>query len=92
LGCTASNVSIFLSNTLLIDFAIFFIWENVGRHYETWETGITGPVLLHGLDHGPKDLTHNKWSYQVWCTRKSIQNIIYAFLNFNQFEEKLIID
>ncbi|KAK2446439.1 beta-galactosidase [Trifolium repens] len=38
---------------------------NVGRHYETWETGITGPVLLHGLDHGPKDLTHNKWSYQV---------------------------
>ncbi|KEH36209.1 putative beta-galactosidase [Medicago truncatula] len=38
---------------------------NVGRHYETWETGITGPVVLHGLDHGPKDLSHNKWSYQV---------------------------
>ncbi|KAI5402916.1 variant 5, Beta-galactosidase 3 [Lathyrus oleraceus] len=38
---------------------------NAGRHYETWEAGITGPVLLHGLDHGPKDLTHNKWSYQV---------------------------
>ncbi|TKY75193.1 Beta-galactosidase 3 [Spatholobus suberectus] len=38
---------------------------NVGRHYETWETGITGPVLLHGVDHGQKDLTWNKWSYKV---------------------------
>ncbi|XP_014501818.1 beta-galactosidase 5 isoform X1 [Vigna radiata var. radiata] len=38
---------------------------NVGRHYETWETGITGPVLLHGLDKGQKDLTWNKWSYKV---------------------------
>ncbi|ESW08032.1 hypothetical protein PHAVU_009G012700 [Phaseolus vulgaris] len=38
---------------------------NVGRHYETWETGITGPVMLHGLDQGQKDLTWNKWSYKV---------------------------
>ncbi|KAJ1401317.1 Glycoside hydrolase, family 35 [Sesbania bispinosa] len=38
---------------------------NVGRHYETWSTGITGPVLLQGLDHGEKDLTWNKWSYKV---------------------------
>ncbi|RZC14729.1 Beta-galactosidase 3 isoform B [Glycine soja] len=39
--------------------------QNVGRHYETWEAGITGPVLLHGLDQGQKDLTWNKWSYKV---------------------------
>ncbi|MED6118383.1 Beta-galactosidase 3 [Stylosanthes scabra] len=38
---------------------------NVGRHYETWQTGITGPVLLHGLDHGQKDLSWNGWSYQI---------------------------
>ncbi|KAK3231691.1 hypothetical protein Dsin_003572 [Dipteronia sinensis] len=38
---------------------------NVGLHYETWETGIRGPVLLHGLDHGNKDLSWQKWSYQV---------------------------
>ncbi|XP_057728689.1 beta-galactosidase 5-like isoform X1 [Arachis stenosperma] len=38
---------------------------NVGRHYETWETGITGPVLLHGLDHGQQDLSWNGWSYQI---------------------------
>ncbi|KAH7567212.1 hypothetical protein JRO89_XS07G0032600 [Xanthoceras sorbifolium] len=38
---------------------------NVGLHFETWETGIRGPVLLHGLDHGNKDLSWQKWSYQV---------------------------
>ncbi|XWS21015.1 hypothetical protein CRYUN_Cryun30bG0018700 [Craigia yunnanensis] len=37
---------------------------NVGLHYETWKTGILG-VLLHGLDQGKKDLTWQKWSYQV---------------------------
>ncbi|RZC05494.1 Beta-galactosidase 3 [Glycine soja] len=39
--------------------------QNVGRHYETWEAGITGPVLIHGLDQGQKDLTWNKWSYKA---------------------------
>lgn len=38
---------------------------NVGLHYETWETGVRGAVVLHGLDHGNKDLTWQKWSYQV---------------------------
>ncbi|XVE94635.1 hypothetical protein REPUB_Repub02eG0025900 [Reevesia pubescens] len=37
---------------------------NVGLHFETWKTGILG-VLLHGLDQGKKDLTWQKWSYQV---------------------------
>lgn len=39
--------------------------QNVGLHYETWETGVRGAVVLHGLDHGNKDLTWQKWSYQV---------------------------
>ncbi|KAK7250783.1 hypothetical protein RIF29_33454 [Crotalaria pallida] len=38
---------------------------NVGGHYETWSTGILGPVELHGLDQGKKDLSTQKWSYQV---------------------------
>ncbi|KAG5099001.1 hypothetical protein JHK82_048855 [Glycine max] len=37
---------------------------NVGFHFETWKAGITG-VLLNGLDHGQKDLTWQKWSYQI---------------------------
>lgn len=39
--------------------------QNVGFHFEQWETGILGPVFLNGLDNGKKDLTWQKWSYQV---------------------------
>lgn len=39
--------------------------QNVGLHYETWKTGVLGPVMLHGLNQGEKDLTWQKWSYQV---------------------------
>ncbi|XP_057806866.1 beta-galactosidase 3-like [Salvia miltiorrhiza] len=38
---------------------------NVGGHYESWNTGILGPVALLGLDHGKLDLSWAKWTYQV---------------------------
>ncbi|KAF8405296.1 hypothetical protein HHK36_010198 [Tetracentron sinense] len=38
---------------------------NVGPHFETWNTGVLGPVVLHGLDQGKRDLSWQKWSYQV---------------------------
>ncbi|XP_058227870.1 beta-galactosidase 3 isoform X2 [Rhododendron vialii] len=38
---------------------------NVGGHYETWSTGVLGPVALHGLDQGKWDLSWSKWTYQV---------------------------
>lgn len=38
---------------------------NDGARYETRSTGVLGPVILHGLDKGPRDLTWQKWSYQV---------------------------
>lgn len=38
---------------------------NVGGHYETWNTGVLGPIALHGHDQGKKDLTWAKWTYQV---------------------------
>lgn len=45
---------------------------NGGIHFESWKSGITGPVLLHGLDHGQKDLTGQKWSYQVGLKGESM--------------------
>lgn len=39
--------------------------NNVGLHFETWNTGVLGPVVLHGIDRGSRDLTWQKWSYQV---------------------------
>ncbi|KAF6144115.1 hypothetical protein GIB67_004788 [Kingdonia uniflora] len=38
---------------------------NIGTHFENWKTGLQGPVVLRGLDHGNLDLTWQKWSYQV---------------------------
>ncbi|KAL1567927.1 Beta-galactosidase 3 [Salvia divinorum] len=38
---------------------------NVGGHYESWNTGILGPVALLGLDRGKLDLSWAKWTYQV---------------------------
>uniref|UniRef100_A0A0A0KMB2 beta-galactosidase n=1 Tax=Cucumis sativus TaxID=3659 RepID=A0A0A0KMB2_CUCSA len=38
---------------------------NVGGHFETWNTGILGPVALHGLDQGKLDLSWAKWTYKV---------------------------
>lgn len=39
--------------------------KNVGGHFETWNTGILGPVVLYGLRHGKWDLSSQKWTYQV---------------------------
>ncbi|XP_020592061.1 beta-galactosidase 2-like isoform X1 [Phalaenopsis equestris] len=38
---------------------------NVGEHFETWNAGILGPVVLSDLDEGWRDLTWQKWTYQV---------------------------
>ncbi|XP_043709682.1 beta-galactosidase 3-like [Telopea speciosissima] len=38
---------------------------NVGAHFEAWNTGVLGPVVLQGLDQGKKDLSWQKWAYQV---------------------------
>lgn len=38
---------------------------NLGKHFETWNVGILGPVVLNGLKEGKRDLTWQNWTYQV---------------------------
>lgn len=45
---------------------------NVGQHYETWNTGVLGPVLLDGLNEGSRDLTWQEWSYKVGMKGESL--------------------
>ncbi|XP_062102490.1 beta-galactosidase 3 [Humulus lupulus] len=45
---------------------------NVGGHYETWSTGILGPVALHGLNQGKWDLSWQKWTYQTGLKGESM--------------------
>lgn len=54
--------------------------KNVGGHFETWNTGIVGPVALHGLDQGKWDLSWQKWTYQV-ADSALFLSLIYCPLN-----------
>lgn len=46
--------------------SLSFVLENVGGHYESWSTGVLGPVALLGLNRGKQDLSWAKWTYQVF--------------------------
>jgi hypothetical protein len=39
--------------------------QNQGTHYEAWNVGVLGPVTLSGLNEGKRDLSNQKWTYQV---------------------------
>ncbi|KAJ0763105.1 putative beta-galactosidase [Helianthus annuus] len=39
--------------------------QNNGPRFELSKTGVLGPVMLHGVGRGSRDITHQKWSYQV---------------------------
>lgn len=45
---------------------------NVGPHFETWNTGVLGPVSLNGLNEGRRDLTWQKWTYKVGLKGESL--------------------
>ncbi|KAL6585819.1 hypothetical protein OROMI_002463 [Orobanche minor] len=45
---------------------------NVGVHYETWNTGVLGPVTLKGLIEGTRDLTKQSWSYKIGLKGESL--------------------
>ncbi|KAE8715673.1 Beta-galactosidase 5 [Hibiscus syriacus] len=46
-------------------FALLSVAVECRGHFESWNTGILGPVALHGLDQGKRNLSWQKWTYQV---------------------------
>ncbi|KAK1439879.1 hypothetical protein QVD17_05703 [Tagetes erecta] len=49
--------------------------QNNGPRFEQWKTGVFGPVVLHGVGRGSRDISHQKWSYQVGLKGES-RNIV----------------
>ncbi|KAI3463273.1 hypothetical protein Pfo_019936 [Paulownia fortunei] len=45
---------------------------NIGPHFETWNTGVLGPISLSGLNEGKRDLTWQKWSYKIGLKGESL--------------------
>ncbi|KAH9618071.1 hypothetical protein KSS87_018105 [Heliosperma pusillum] len=60
---------------------------NVGGHFETWNTGILGPVVLEGLDKGKLDLSWERWTYQVGLKGESMN-----LASPNEGNEPLAVD
>ena len=46
--------------------------QNQGTHYETWNVGVLGPVTLSGLNEGKRDLSSQKWTYQIGLHGESL--------------------
>ncbi|KAK3195414.1 hypothetical protein Dsin_026724 [Dipteronia sinensis] len=47
---------------------------NLGAHFESYKTGVLGPVVLHGLDEGKRDLSWKKWSYKIGLKGETINS------------------
>ncbi|RCV04842.1 hypothetical protein SETIT_1G033600v2 [Setaria italica] len=45
---------------------------NTGNHFESWNVGVLGPVTVSGLNEGKRDLSHQKWTYQVGLKGESL--------------------
>ncbi|XP_025810891.1 beta-galactosidase 9 isoform X1 [Panicum hallii] len=48
------------------------VLQNQGTHYETWNVGVLGPVTLSGLNEGKRDLSSQKWTYQIGLHGESL--------------------
>ncbi|XP_073008003.1 beta-galactosidase 2-like [Typha latifolia] len=59
------------SNTISI-LSVSVGLPNVGEHFETWNAGVLGPVTLNGLNEGRRDLTWQKWTYQIGLKGESL--------------------
>jgi hypothetical protein len=60
------NVKLWAGSNTISCLSIAVGLPNVGEHFETWNAGILGPVTLDGLNEGRRDLTWQKWTYQVY--------------------------
>ncbi|RWW59558.1 hypothetical protein BHE74_00033566 [Ensete ventricosum] len=46
--------------------------ENIGNRFWTWNAGVLGPVTLEGLNEGKRDLSAQKWIYQIGLRGESL--------------------
>ncbi|KAL0739000.1 hypothetical protein Bca4012_015210 [Brassica carinata] len=62
---------------------------NVGLHYETWNTGVLGPITLNGVNSGTWDMSKWKWSYKIG-TRGEALSLHTASSSVEWKEESLL--
>ncbi|XP_058073893.1 beta-galactosidase-like [Magnolia sinica] len=67
------NVNLRAGNNKISVLSIAVGLPNVGTHFETWNAGVLGPVMLNGLNEGRRDLSWQKWSYKVGLKGEALQ-------------------
>nr|XP_010910613.2 beta-galactosidase [Elaeis guineensis] len=61
----SGNVKLWAGSNKISILSVAVGLPNVGNHFETWNAGVLGPVTLDGLNEGKRDLSRQKWTYQV---------------------------
>ncbi|PKI59471.1 hypothetical protein CRG98_020102 [Punica granatum] len=62
----AGNINLRVGTNRISLLSVAVGLQNQGSHFESWSTGIAGPVTLEGLDRGTRDLSWQKWSYKTY--------------------------
>ncbi|KAK3210501.1 hypothetical protein Dsin_015207 [Dipteronia sinensis] len=50
-------------------------FQNVGAHFEKWNAGVLGLVMLNGPNEGMRNISRQKWSYKIHI--KDVINLRY---------------
>ncbi|OAY71852.1 Beta-galactosidase 2 [Ananas comosus] len=66
------NVKLWAGSNTISILSVSVGLPNVGEHFETWNAGVLGPVTLKGLNEGRRDLTWQKWTYQIGLKGESL--------------------
>ncbi|CAL9104787.1 unnamed protein product [Musa textilis] len=66
------NVKLWAGSNKISILSVAVGLPNVGNHFETWNAGVLGPVTLEGLNEGKRDLSSQRWIYQIGLRGESL--------------------
>ncbi|XP_065047483.1 beta-galactosidase-like [Musa acuminata AAA Group] len=66
------NVKLWAGSNKISILSVAVGLPNIGNHFETWNAGVLGPVTLDGLNEGKRDLSSQKWIYQIGLSGESL--------------------
>ncbi|KAJ6805028.1 beta-galactosidase isoform X2 [Iris pallida] len=66
------NVKMWAGSNKISILSVSVGMPNVGQHFESWNVGVLGPVTLSGLNEGKRDLSQQKWFYQIGLQGESL--------------------
>ncbi|URE19373.1 beta-galactosidase [Musa troglodytarum] len=66
------NVKLWAGSNKISILSVAVGLPNIGNHFERWNVGVLGPVTLEGLNEGKRDLSSQRWIYQIGLRGESL--------------------